>query len=345
MAGTRNHYLPVFLQEGFASKITEKQTYLWACRKSKGPYWTTAESTGVEGHFYIENGDPTADLNITAHESKILGLVADLRTMRAGPIADPRLAELIAHFEVRSRNLRETFARSTEEISSQICGRFCDRDFAIKTVYAYLLKNPHAILDSVREMDEYRKAPARIQKAKLREAKKMNPMKFARACDWNAFAHVIAKKYADEIPAAAKRGHLRALKESPVPQKRAEAYNAFQFRLIDFDDQSLILGDSAVFFRVSDGPHPFRPFVDGSMKVERVYLPLSPSRLLVGSQKEFVPLDADLPLVAAKCALEFVVSHHDSDFLKNVRDFIGEYATTFSAGDVDEIIANAISKA
>jgi hypothetical protein len=343
MAGTRNHYLPVFLQEGFASKITEKQTYLWACRKSKGPYWTTAESTGVEGHFYIDNGDPAADDTITAYESQILSLVGDLRTIPAGPADHVKIPELIAHLEMRSRNFRKTFSQFSEEIATGICDRFKDRDFALKTVHAYFVKNPGAILDNVKQTDEYRKAPTRIQKAKLREAKKISPMKLARACDWSEVAKKIAEGYSSEIPAAAKRGHLRALRDGPAPKKRVEAYTGFKFRLVDFKDQSLILGDSAVFFRLSNGRHPFRPFTDSSMEIERVYLPLSPSRLLVGSRKEGNELDSDLPHAAAKCAIEFVVSHMESDFLKNVRTSIGEYAKFFDKADIDEIISQSIA--
>src|SRR5262245_52288644 len=117
MAGKRQHYIPVFLQSSFASRKNGGINYAWLYRRDKAPFETNLRNIGVEGGFYSRDDDSMVDTLITDFEQTLHRTVSSI-------VASPNLvtnlrgevATLIAHLEIRTRHIRQSFVESSEYV-------------------------------------------------------------------------------------------------------------------------------------------------------------------------------------------------------------------------------------
>jgi len=118
MSGTRQHFVPQFLQEGFASHVTNRAAFTWVHRKGAASFNTNIINVGVEGKFYTTEQDATVDDLITSAEGPFGSLIANLRADAPHSLTHPQLPHLIAHLETRTRHLRQNFLQTGELIVS-----------------------------------------------------------------------------------------------------------------------------------------------------------------------------------------------------------------------------------
>src|SRR5689334_9268550 len=114
MAGKRQHFVPRFLQAGFASKKTADQVFTWVHRKDRPPFESNTLNVGVEREFYSIGTDTAADDAITDIEDSFSTLVRTLRDCAAQPVSDPKIPQLISHLEIRTRHLRQSLISATD---------------------------------------------------------------------------------------------------------------------------------------------------------------------------------------------------------------------------------------
>ena len=113
MSGKRQHYLPQFLQRGFASATDRTRT--WYYRRTAIPKEVGIRDVGVEDYFYSDSLDTTLDTSITALESReFASAIQQIRDGQPEPISALDMPKLLAHLEVRSRHLRAGFTESCE---------------------------------------------------------------------------------------------------------------------------------------------------------------------------------------------------------------------------------------
>src|SRR5699024_956198 len=105
MSGSRQHFVPQFLQKGFASHTEGNEIYTWVFRKNGEPFNPNIKNIGVEGDFYTLGDDYSADDIITDAESDFGELLHLLRKESPNNITDSLIPELIAHIEIRTRHL------------------------------------------------------------------------------------------------------------------------------------------------------------------------------------------------------------------------------------------------
>ena len=115
MAGVNQHYIPQFLQRGFASHKSGKISYIWEFRKGKVPENRPVKDFGAEAHFYNKGTDTSIDDRLTDEEQGFAVLVQRLRVLPAGMVSEPGLAEFLAHMEVRTRHLRQSFVLASHD--------------------------------------------------------------------------------------------------------------------------------------------------------------------------------------------------------------------------------------
>jgi hypothetical protein len=120
MAGKRQHFIPRFLQEGFASHRSGDATFTWVYRRDAKAFNSNIINVGVEGAFYTEGDDTQADDLITEAEGEFAALVAYLKTERPTALLDLRVPRLIAHLEVRTRHLRQSLLQTGELLVSRL---------------------------------------------------------------------------------------------------------------------------------------------------------------------------------------------------------------------------------
>src|ERR1051325_10232778 len=110
MSGKRQHILPRFWQNGFASRVQGKKIFTYVYRKGGNHFETTVENVGLENYFYGKPGEISADEEITKIEGGYAQLTTQLRNEPDGArVTDLRVPDFVAHLTVRTKQLREFF--------------------------------------------------------------------------------------------------------------------------------------------------------------------------------------------------------------------------------------------
>jgi hypothetical protein len=121
MAGKRQHFIPQFLQRGFASHVLGDEVFTWVYRKGAKTFNPNIKNVGVEGFFYSEEDDQKLDDTITKAEGHLAHIVNILRLEGDVHHTDSEeVAQLIAHLEVRTRHLRQSFFTTGNRLLNEL---------------------------------------------------------------------------------------------------------------------------------------------------------------------------------------------------------------------------------
>ena len=343
MAGSRQHFIPKFLQEGFTSHSKGDSAYVWVFRSNRAPYNTNVINSGVEAKFYTQNDDSSVDEAITVAEAEFATLIQNLRSFPDGVVSDSRIPELIAHLEVRTRNLRQGFLESGSYMVSRILDFIGSQDAFVAFIEKRIRDDPDLLRDS-----------CRAQSAKLGFA----PESFDHMMPYletllpqvlhqqlKPLLPKLAEQLRSSVPQmlreGAKSGHLKALKESLFPERKVEIYRGLTYRVCDFPTPDLILGDCAVLFKTTCGH--YRPFAENDGKLSAIFLPLSPNRALIAQVEQSTTVDFHaMRLQSARCSLEYFVSHTDSEANKVLAHEIGLDAHPLTKDQIEEILVGIL---
>ncbi|HSY47307.1 MAG TPA: DUF4238 domain-containing protein [Thermoanaerobaculia bacterium] len=338
MAGNRQHIIPRFLQAGFASRKDQDDVFTWVYRVGQVPFECNTLNVGVEREFYTIGADTAADDAITDAEGPFNRLVNSLREAQPQRVSQPQIADLIAHFEIRTRHLRLAFSSATD----------------------YLLRALAAFLADTHAATEYFTRKARTDPALLRK-----PLADALGwpqdvVDWfvatappeifnEAFApwlpllsDMIQNRLRGELPAIMKKSHIRALKSTVSPVARADALRNLAYATVAHPSGDLILGDSIVLFEVT-GSRPYKKLLEGSDELKAVYLPLSPRLVLVGATDPNWGVPSNLPDAIARCSFEYFISDRVTSTHELRQARIGETAALLSNDELDDIVNSSLS--
>jgi hypothetical protein len=139
------------------------------------------------------------------------------------------------------------------------------------------------------------------------------------------------------IETAAKSGHLKGLKQALAPPVKMNQYRDLSFSVKCSATPLFPLGDSMVIFHV-EGERTYKSFSEKDERVEAVYLPLSPTHVLVGHCDGYEPDLAVLPLAIAQCPDGpvhscAIITTEPNDLMKDIHDRMpvilgpGDYST------------------
>jgi hypothetical protein len=343
MTGKRQHFLPRFLQKGFASRVRGDDLFTWVYGKDKHAFETNTINVGVEGKFYAANGDSEVDRMITEAEGGFASAIDQLRAGAAGPVAAGYIPELLAHLEVRTRNLRQVFLRGGSYIVTRLVDFLEDREAFKDFLRRRMQRDPSLLRKAVRGAIRERGLPPRMVKTFLTLAKRNMPALMEQIDPYlTSLAQDMRPRLPGMMTAAAKSGHIKALKQAISPPLKVEKYKRLSFYTVDLHPAHMMLGDSALVFLLNT-PGRCKPFLEGGNELKAVLLPLSPARLLVGSSQL---LDMDLCSVRhaiVRCSLEFFVSAHCSDANAEIAADIGLDAEPLSQSQLEEIVGEVMT--
>jgi len=340
MAGKRQHFMPQFLQQGFASRVRNDETYTWVFRKGALPFEANITKVGVESEFYNEDEDTEADDLITKDEAiKFAGLVRAIRDGEPSSLSDPRLPQLIAHLEIRTRHLRQNFIRMSDIAGSWLFNSMSsDGDTFADSLKRYCLEDPSWLRRSFserpelpRELREY--ITEHYESLISETIDQLRPELPNRAAELKLIL-------LDEMRQWIKSKHLEALKQPIALEQRVQYYKNLAYTILQ-TNEPLILGDSIVLFQV-DGPRPYRPFFDGIDALNAVYLPLTPERVLIGARPSFVPVTTDLQKAIARCSLELFIAAENSEPNRSLQEIVGRDAEHCTREEMEAVIRKAL---
>jgi Protein of unknown function (DUF4238) len=364
MAGKRQHFIPQFIQSGFASHVSGDEVYTWVYRKDAKPFNTNIMNVGVEGYFYSQDGDNQLDDEITeAERSRFSVLVNSLRNSTGDVLADPiEIAELIVHLEARTRHFRQTILNTSEYLYGVMFKFFDDRC----TFENYLRRRIPVIMQ--RQLQE-----SKIQFLQELKSQYQNISSRSLELLLVGIEPLIEQQIESDLPRiiesgleslldnlsiiterikaelmpiikdATKAGHIKALKKSIAPLEKIRWYQNLQFCVLPSLSTNIPLGDSVLIFQV-EGERQFKPFTEKDDLIEAVYLPLSSSLVLVGTKMGITPYISKLPMAIAQCSLEYFISDSQNMINDNLHNHIGEKACFLLENQLDDVLTKAIDK-
>lgn len=343
MSGRRHHFIPQFLQRGFASHSSGKDFYTWVYRKGDiNPFNSNIRNIGMEGDFYSEDKETVLDDKITDVEYEFGIFVNELRKAEFSTKVDKsKAAKLIAHLEVRTKNIRINFRNAGTHLINEMINFLEDTANCERFVRNQVKTQVKEMID---EELKKRNVPrnllpiARIKLAPLIEQQIPEMIK-----------HIgLMMKYMREhihelFDNSAKSGHIKALTNSHTPPIKVSVYEKLNYEIISTGDIKIPLGDSGVIFNI-DGEQKFKPFYEKGAKLHAVILPISTTRILIGSIKGYSININELPSAIAACSLEYFITNEESIENDNLSKIIAKNTAILTTSEIDEILSDLLPK-
>jgi hypothetical protein len=313
MAGKRQHYLPKFLQAGFASRKSGDRVFTWVHRKDSLPFEGNTRHIGVEQDFYARGEDRTVDETITdAETEEFVRTVNEARLASPGNMVAGGFPRLLAHFEVRSRHLRQNFREVSEQLWSEILSTLDRPGEFLGLIQKHVEQNPQSLVQTARTTlrekglseDEAESLAARVKQNLPAAMEELTPDVTRALANLRAFLP-------QALAHASKTGHINALAKSIAPDPRVAGYQRLNFSIVTVPTEGLILGDCGVIFQVS-GSKAFKSFSEKGDDIIAAILPITENRAVVGSrgQYDFDPIAVRRAI--ARCSHEFFIAHQRS---------------------------------
>ena len=344
MSGKRHHFVPQFIQRGFASHISADRALTWVYRKGKTPFGTNIINVGIEKDFYMHKGHSQIDDAITEAEGRFGSLLNTLRNSAAQRLENRHeIAQLIAHLETRNRHLRENFTDIAGMMMSQWIHFASDPNQLASLLDRQIVDRPDALQKIVSEELQKSGLPSQLAPQLLKRMKDQVPIVFSQELSMLAesFDH-LQNKLPNAIKKIARAGQLRSLSQSIYPQKRVELYRELHYQLIDVTGP-LPLGDSIVVFHVEDA-NGFKSFTQADDLLLAVVLPITPTRLLCGSRRDYILDSGTISTTLIQCSLEYFIANARSPEFEALQLRIGETAALKSTDEIKEIMMEAINR-
>lgn len=342
MSGKRQHFIPCFLQNGFASHINGEQIFTWVYRKGQSPFNSNIVKVGVEGYFYSQEGDNQVDDIITKAENSFDTLIQALRNNKEEEIIDSKkIAEMITHFEIRTRNIRESFTNTNSYIHEATV-RILNDKYIFESYLDKLI--PQLIQEQARKALRQYKLPESSLKNIIDHLNSNIEMMRKVASD--AFPSIVSQMDVNLLTTLkniSKAAHIKALRQDISPQAKIEKYQKLQFSLLPSTSINIPLGDSVIVFQV-DGGREFKLFCMADDSLQAIYMPLSSSLVLVGNVANNTLNLSQLPMIIAQCSLEHFISNSNEAANSILQNHIGENAFILPTKEIDVLLMELITK-
>ena len=332
MAGKRQHTIPRFLQKGFASRSEGDGVFVWVYRKDATGDEINTKNVGVERFFYGKPGEVSVDDEITDLESEYSPLLDELRS-KSGQVSDSRLPGLIAHLCTRTRYLRKSFADTTDLLLEQIHERLRD-ERVIRRLFAKPIYRERLIEGLVARGATSEQASDAMELLGPRLPQLLEPAIPDMVSTVDSMMDFAKSKFPDAI----REAHIKALSKNPSARGRSDTYADFSWFILGAESP-LILGDSLCLFETG-GNRRFKPLDDKGDDVQRVFLPISATRMLIGTPFRKRPKLDSLRIneAVAKCSAEFFISSTQRRLESSLVRSIGRRAGILTDEEVDKLV-------
>lgn len=340
MSGVRQHFIPRFLQKGFRIPSNSKIVRCWVYEHGRPPRPANIADVGLERYFYSVDAETELDDKITEAEQHVYAPLVD--RLRGGSV-DARdvglVAEMLAHFEVRSRHVRENMGGLLEKCSSQIMLQLADPETLGLLLEKHLTPGSELLSRTL--------AQHGITYDQLQLILRLNQTTFE---DFlrplvGVFASHISNALPDflsQITGIVKQGHVKVLKDSVSPSARAARLACLSYSVKAFELGNLPLGDSIMLFHIK-GERAFKSFLEKGDEVLHVVLPLSSHQYLLGASSDAGgDLSYDLAEQVARCSMRYFICC--SDQMTELQHKIGTNAHWLSHAETQSIMENVFQE-
>ena len=205
MSGSKQHFVPQFLQRGFLS--AGKRSVI-VYNKDGRCFPSNISDVGASKYFYSTEHDD-ADIFITSLESELAILVNDLRADCTLINDTFRINKLISHLSIRSNNLRSQFFDGT----SFILDGFREKLSSADVLRNHFMKNSAVIKSQIYE------AKSLVSGAESLDVDALFNMiigsnEFLSSPIVNKITDRVIQNHIESLPQALKSGHIKAINVS-----------------------------------------------------------------------------------------------------------------------------------
>lgn len=341
MAGRKHHHVPQLLQKGFSTKIG-KAFRTTVFEKSGNHFTTSTANYGAQRDFYAIGDDFTTDDEITKFEDKN---TAFLQSLQKGIIQPDdhtqQIASIIAHLEVRTLFLREELKFIASELFDFLEESFCNPKTLSKILKTYLENNPKILETELHQhTGQTDSAKGLIEFVKPLMGQLIDEQSKPMALELSAAIKPMLPQLINKI----KVSHLKVLRNNASPVQRAKNYHNLRFRLIEFNDEQIILPDTMVIFTHGN---KVSPILDNSEKLETVYFPLSSHRVLIGTDYRANSTESarQLNRMLASCSFERFIAKKNEPTIVALTHRIGNNASLLNRMELKSILRSALQEA
>lgn len=336
MSGKVQHEIPQLFLRGFLIPNSGGTEQVFVYRRGRAePYISGIDRAAAEGYFYSKlsaDGSKTLDDEITDYERRLDQLVAELRTISSGDVANSAIAaEVVTHLTTRNAHLRGAFTRGLTSIAEGARTLFGNQDNLLRLLGLDEAEPGPRFRERFSEsLDQ---TPVFAQTGLPRPVLERIAFFFAKenfgsATDDHVAPILIKLKELEKMAAGlARDGHNRALSQSVAPDARVARLGMFEWRVLS-TEVDLVLPDCAALCLLSDGIwHPL--MMADPDDVTAVAMPLSSRTLLVGRTERSPTIDpGTFNPAAAACSQNYFLGGSRSDELDDLLPTLGARALT-----------------
>lgn len=289
MAGIRQHFFPRFLQKGFASRETRKETYTWVYAVDREPFEANIKNIGVGKYFYGSSEESIVDDLITERESGFSDFIHELRKETHDKKIDSGVpSELITHLIVRSQHTRESLSDSLKLLVDIFQENLSGTEDFKKLVANVWKKNPELIEVNIRKeviANFPQNTPSQlIDKVVDYHKNNIFCSLDGKYEDGFLFFKQLFLKMRNEVISIAKGAQIKALSKGVVPDKHLEKYQKLVWKLFVVPGGNFISGDIGPI-GIYNHDNSFQPFLFSKGEIVQVMLPISGSHIVVGGHE------------------------------------------------------------
>jgi hypothetical protein len=353
MAGIRHHILPKFLLKGFANKVVGQEVFTWVYRKGGKAFEANTIKVGVEKHFYGIEGELTVDDEITKVEGEFAFSLSELRLKKDSyEVSDPKAIEFIVHLGMRTKHLRDSVIDMGTFLADKLFTYFSEEGNFKAWFIRSCERNPELIKKPLLEVIQkvnisaYKKAMAR-QRIKRMPVKHLIPLIDVMDDEMSESAVLfqgLRIQLMETMSGMVKQAHIKSLAKGLIPEPKFESYRQLHWHIRQ-SDAPLILGDVGCLFELA-GEDRFKSLGGKSEEIQKVYLPISTDRMLVGSQLTTAP-EIDFKVIneaVAKCSRDYFVCSAPSPDMLHLAAVIGEESEMITREEMEETILQLIAE-
>ena len=337
MGGKRQHFIPRFLQRGFASRKARDVTYTWVFRRDSSPFETNIVNVGVQSQFYTEEGNNELDDLITAAEGSFSILIHNLRNGVISSLSDPKLPELIVHFETRTRHIRQNLFKLGDSAVSLFLEQMKKEDFFADWSIRRILKNPKMLRSALaRELKDQHLSQQSLDLLTKLSMPLVKNFILDNKSKFGELAEELKPLLRKELAQGVKSGHIKGLKQPSALKPKVQIFENLTYSVHVQNGDPLILGDSILIFHV-DGPKSYKTFLGKEDKLKCVYIPLDSRHILVGVNEGVIPKLNDIQEIIARCSLEYFIGTENSTQNQKLHEKIGTDASLLTRQEMEAL--------
>ncbi|HEV2851495.1 MAG TPA: DUF4238 domain-containing protein [Thermoanaerobaculia bacterium] len=339
----RNHFIPRFLLNRFASRRDGKKSWIWQISRDGKAVEVSTRDTAVATDFY---GGPETGLEdaFAAAETELSQTLA--RIERGEPLSGyaDELRQLVWALAMRTRAFREHFVKVTEgfveELQKSIETQAAQRAM-VRRVEARLFESIEKDIEALPE-EARGFVAAFFSDPAAREFMAKEVKGFMRSpLPQLFFGQMRDMLYAQGVlQEAAEEGHIKGLAQMLAEKKPPSAFSPAHWRLCRVETQ-MVLGDLCIV--AVDGEGKYGAILESDVfSWQTLYLPISNSTVLVAGKQELRPLlsPEDVNRISAELSSSHIYCSKPTDSILSLAPLIGAKSPFVSTQEVSDMIAD-----